>query len=113
MRLLVRKSAGQIALKFRDHALDSNDLAERRKLRLFLMILMIMLIKYQDQAGPKFQGTRDDRNIQRAFYNVWKKHHGIKWQSIELPNGMSGDLFGPMSFRRHDLDLVIGINRGS
>lgn len=60
-------------------------------------------------AGPKFQGTRDERNIQRAFYNGWKKHHGIKWQSIELPNGCSGDLFGPMSFRRHDLDLVIGI----
>jgi hypothetical protein len=59
-------------------------------------------------AGPKFEGTRDERNIQRAFYNGWKKHHGIKWQSIELPNGMSMDLFGPMSFRRHDLDLVIG-----
>ena len=40
MRLLERKAAGQIALKFRDHALDSNDLANRRKLRLFLMILI-------------------------------------------------------------------------
>lgn len=57
-------------------------------------------------AGPDYHGDRDEDDIQRAFYNGWKKFHGIKWQSIELPNGMCMDLFGPVSFRRHDLELV-------
>ncbi len=34
-----------------------------------------------------------------------EKYHGIKWQSLELPNGMCADMFGPYSFRHNDLEL--------
>jgi len=55
-------------------------------------------------AGPGPDGQRDQENIQQAFYNGWKSYHGTKWQALELPNGLCADLFGPLSFRRHDLD---------
>ena len=35
-----------------------------------------------------------------------KKHHGIKWQLVELPNGMTFDMFGPISFRENDLTVI-------
>ena len=51
---------------------------------------------------------RSEKDEQRGYYNGWKKHVGIKYQSIELPCGLSMDLYGPLSFRRHDVDLVTG-----
>jgi hypothetical protein len=59
-------------------------------------------------TGPDYQGTRSEKDEQRGYYNGWKKHVGIKYQSLELPCGLSMDLYGPLSFRRHDLDLVTG-----
>jgi hypothetical protein len=49
---------------------------------------------------------RNNNFMQMAFYNKWKKHHGIKSQSVELPNGMTMDLFGPISFRQNDLQVL-------
>jgi hypothetical protein len=46
---------------------------------------------------------RNDPNIQRAWYNGWKKLHGLKWQTIDLPNGMNGHVWGPVSVRHNDL----------
>lgn len=40
-----------------------------------------------------------------AFYNGWKKHHGHKYQSVELPNGMTADMYGPVSFWHNDLEV--------
>lgn len=57
-------------------------------------------------AGPNPDGTRKNNDIQRAFYNGWKKQHGIKYQSLEAPNGMCMHLFGPLSCRRSDLELL-------
>ena len=58
-------------------------------------------------AGPRYNsGQRNSNDIQRAFYNGWKKHHGFKYQTLELPNGMCADLFGPRSFRRNDIDIL-------
>jgi len=57
-------------------------------------------------GGPKRDGTRAPRNdptIQRAFYNGWKKLHGYKWQTIDLPNGMNFHVWGPVSVRHNDL----------
>jgi hypothetical protein len=42
----------------------------------------------------------------QSFYNGWKRHHGFKYQSLELPNGMCADLYGPMSFRNNDLTTM-------
>lgn len=57
-------------------------------------------------GGPAASGTnapRHDYLIQRAFYNGWKKHHGIKFQSVILPNGMDFNIYGPVSLRHSDL----------
>ena len=40
-----------------------------------------------------------------AFYNGWKHTHETKWQTVELPNGMCADMFGPFSFRHNDLEV--------
>jgi hypothetical protein len=44
--------------------------------------------------------------IQEAFYNGWKSWHGLKWQSSDLPNGMTADMLGPRSLRRNNLHLL-------
>jgi hypothetical protein len=57
-------------------------------------------------SGPNPDGTRKSNYIQMAFYNGWKKHHGTKYQTVEFPNGMCGDMYGPRSFKDNDLDLL-------
>ena len=58
-------------------------------------------------TGPLYNSqNRHSNRIQESFYNGWKKHHGFKYQTLELPNGMAADLFGPRSFRRNDLQLL-------
>ena len=32
-----------------------------------------------------------------------EKLHGLKWQTIDLPNGMNFHVYGPISVRRNDL----------
>lgn len=57
-------------------------------------------------GGPRRDGVNAPRNdplIQRAFYNGWKKLHGMKWQTVDLPNGMNFHVWGPVSIRRCDL----------
>jgi hypothetical protein len=44
--------------------------------------------------------------LQRAFYNGWKCIHGLKCQTVVLPNGMTCDMFGPKSLRNNDLILL-------
>jgi hypothetical protein len=60
-------------------------------------------------GGPADEGVDADRwntLIQMAFYSGYKKCHGIKFQTLELPNGMCAHLFGPMSFRRNDVEVL-------
>jgi hypothetical protein len=57
-------------------------------------------------GGPQHDGThapRNDPQIQRAFYNGRKKLHGMKYQTISLPNGMTFHVYGPVSARQSDL----------
>lgn len=57
-------------------------------------------------GGPTRDGVNAPRNnplIQRAFYNGWKKLHGTKWQTVDLPNGMIFHAWGPCSLRHNDL----------
>ena len=59
--------------------------------------------------GPARDGThapRNDPEIQRAWYNGWKKLHGLKWQTIDLPNGMNFKVDGPFSVRNNDLTTL-------
>ena len=43
---------------------------------------------------------------QRQVYNVHKRVHDIKFQSIVLPNGLIGNLVGPWEGRRHDCTML-------
>ena len=55
-------------------------------------------------GGPQTDGVDAERyakEIQQAFYTGWKKLHGMKYQTINLPNGMIMDAFGG-SMRRND-----------
>ncbi|XP_048577691.1 uncharacterized protein LOC116607814 [Nematostella vectensis] len=36
------------------------------------------------------------------MYNVHKRVHGIKFQSVVAPNGLIANLFGPVEGKRHD-----------
>jgi nuclease HARBI1 len=54
-------------------------------------------------AEPGVNAPRHDSLIQRSFYNGWKSQHGIKFQSISLPNGMDCHIFGAVSLRHNDL----------
>lgn len=60
-------------------------------------------------GGPARDGTNSPRNnplIQRAFYNGWKKLHALKWQTVDLPNGMNFHVWGPCSGRHNDLESL-------
>jgi hypothetical protein len=53
-------------------------------------------------AGPAGGGVNAPRYndlIQEAYYCGHKKFHGIKYLTLELPNGMCGDMYGPTSFK--------------
>jgi hypothetical protein len=39
-------------------------------------------------------------------YNGHKRVHGLKFQSIVIPNGLIANLFGPIEGRRHDSFLL-------
>ena len=40
------------------------------------------------------------------MYNGHKRVHGIKFQSVVLPNGLIGNLAGPFEGRRHDSTML-------
>lgn len=48
-------------------------------------------------AAPGVDAPRYEYLIQRA------KHHGLKFQSVVLPNGMDYHVYGPVSLRHNDL----------
>lgn len=45
-------------------------------------------------------------NGQRIAYNGHKRVHGLKFQSIALPNGLKGNIFGPVEGRKHDAGML-------
>lgn len=52
----------------------------------------------------------EDNNVQRSFYNGWKKLHALKYQSVDLPNGMICDMTKAFSGRRSDLRTLAQSN---
>ncbi|CAH3017456.1 unnamed protein product [Porites evermanni] len=43
---------------------------------------------------------------QRIVYNGHKRVHALKFQSLSLPNGLIGNLFGPVEGRKHDAGML-------
>ena len=44
--------------------------------------------------------------FQEAVYKGHKRGHELKFQSIMLPDGLAGHLFGPVEGRRHDTSVL-------
>ena len=44
---------------------------------------------------------------QRAIYNGHKRVHSIKFQSVSLPNGLIGNLYGPVEGKCHDSGMLV------
>lgn len=42
----------------------------------------------------------------RAVYNGHKRVHGLKFQSVALPNGLTANLFGPVQRQKHDASVL-------
>ena len=60
-------------------------------------------------GGPQTEGCNSDRYnklIQRAYYTGWKHLHGLKIQTITLPNGLIADVYGPSSVRKNDVEQL-------
>jgi hypothetical protein len=56
-------------------------------------------------GGPRSGGEQAPRYpqlVQQAFYTGWKKLHGLKWQTVDLPNGMNYEVWGAASVRHND-----------
>ena len=43
---------------------------------------------------------------QKSAYSGYKRAHGLKFQSVMLPNGIIGDLYGPVEGCRHDAAML-------
>jgi hypothetical protein len=51
-----------------------------------------------------------EQEFQRAIYTGYKKFHGIKFETLQLPNGISM-LYGPTSARIHDTGGVLEMSQ--
>lgn len=47
-------------------------------------------------------GGEPGEDLQREIFDGHHRSHGLIWQSLVFPNGMMGDLYGPVAGRRHD-----------
>jgi hypothetical protein len=60
-------------------------------------------------GGPLKEGEQAPRlskDVQETWWTGWKKLHGLKWQTISLPNGMEFHVWGPLSVRRNDNHML-------
>ena len=54
----------------------------------------------------KRRGLTNNNRIQQAAYSGHKRHHGLKFQSVIVPDGMIVQMFGPVEGRRHDTTVL-------
>jgi hypothetical protein len=98
--------SSKIQAKLSSIGCDFEDVHEINGFSIFGFIDNTMNSTCHPGGGPTRDGINAPRNdplIQRAFYNGWKKLHGLKWQTIDLPYGMNYHVYGPSSLRRNDL----------
>ena len=72
-------------------------------LKVFSFIDCTQIPTSRPGGGPKPNGRRNNPLIQRSFYNGWKHNHGLKVQTIDLPNGMNLHVTNASSLRHNDL----------
>ena len=61
-------------------------------------------------GGRRRHTIRNQNNIQQAAYSGHKRHHGLKFQSVIVPDGMIVEMFGPVEGRRHDTTVLKSSN---
>ena len=64
-------------------------------------------------GGPAARGPgapRWSKAQQRAFYNGWKRNHGLKAETVIAPDGLTVFMFGLLSLRRSDL-LFLNVSK--
>ena len=44
--------------------------------------------------------------VQKPFYNVYKRFHGLNFQTIATPDGLVAHMFGPIGGCRHDSGML-------
>ncbi|CAB1118668.1 unnamed protein product [Ectocarpus sp. CCAP 1310/34] len=59
-----------------------------------------------DAILPKVDSFCEPRRWQRLHYNRWKRLHALKYQSVDSPDGIIRQLWGPLLGRRHDVTLL-------
>ncbi|KAK3717083.1 hypothetical protein QZH41_000443 [Actinostola sp. cb2023] len=47
---------------------------------------------------------------QRVVYNGQKRVHSLKFQSLALPNGLIGNMYGPVEGKKHDAGMLVDSN---
>ena len=60
-------------------------------------------------GGPLAEGEhapRLSKEVQQTWSTGWKKLHGLKWQTVSLPNGLEMHAWGPLSCRRNDNHML-------
>jgi hypothetical protein len=96
-------------MKWTSKANNSATQHPRGSFRVSLFIDCTVIATVRPGGGPIEGGVgapRCSNYIQMTFYNGWKKHHGIKFQSLETCTGICASLFGPRAFKRSDLMLL-------
>ena len=65
---------------------------------------------YRSWVGRRRRTIRNNNNIQQAASSGYKRHHGLKFQSVIVPDGMIVEMFGPVEGRRHDTTVLKSSN---
>ncbi len=89
-----------------DEVLIGLDHSGRHQLTFIIDCIIIRICNFM--AGALTRGINARRKsalLQRAFYTGWKKMSGLKCQTVNLPNGMHLDVYGPLACRRSDSRL--------
>ena len=89
-----------------DEVLIGLDQNGRHLLTFIIDCIIIRICNYMAGASTRgINARRKSALFQRAFYTGWKKMSGLKCQTLNLPNGMHLDVYGPLTCRRSDSRL--------
>ena len=105
----LEESKNAIKEKMMSHYQFDVDAYEEEEFKVSMFIDCTIIPTSRTGGGPMNQGIFAQRYpymVQEAFYNGWKKCHGIKKQSISLANGMAFQVSKGYSCRRHDLHIL-------
>ncbi|CAM9107667.1 unnamed protein product [Choristocarpus tenellus] len=67
------------------------------------MIMAFLDGTFQRMCRP---GGPMELDLQREVYDAHNRAHGLGFQAMEFPDGMIGDLYGPMPGCRHDAYIL-------